>query len=72
VTRQGLTIRKKSAALLQVIQLYSPKDTYDAIYLKQLRHHQRHRPLSRIPRRRPGDVVRPLDYSLRVWLDRTS
>src|ERR1700693_910666 len=29
VTRQGLTIRKKSAALLQVIELYSPKGTYD-------------------------------------------
>src|SRR5262244_3579481 len=33
VTRQGLTIRKKSAALLQVIQLYSPHNTYDSIYL---------------------------------------
>src|ERR1700694_3949933 len=28
VSRQGLTIRKKSAALLQVIQLFSPKNTY--------------------------------------------
>ena len=26
----GLTIRKKSAALLQVITIYSPKNTYDA------------------------------------------
>src|SRR5439155_10785306 len=33
VTRQGLTIRKKSAALLQVIELYSPKGSYDSIYL---------------------------------------
>src|SRR5438128_12536255 len=33
VSRTGLTIRKKSAALLQVISIYSPKDTYDAIYL---------------------------------------
>src|SRR5882757_7007110 len=28
VSRQGLTIRKKSAALLQVVQLYSPKGSY--------------------------------------------
>src|SRR5262249_59855749 len=33
VSRNGLTIRKKSAALLQVISLYSPNSTYDAIYL---------------------------------------
>src|SRR2546422_5862956 len=33
VTRQGLVIRKKSAALLQVIQLFSPKNTYDSLYL---------------------------------------
>src|SRR5437762_7622081 len=33
VTRQGLTIRKKSPALLQVLQLYSPKGSYDSIYL---------------------------------------
>src|ERR1700751_4821079 len=30
VTRAGLTIRKKSAALLQVIAFYSPQSTYDA------------------------------------------
>src|SRR5712671_5822786 len=29
VSRSGLTIRKKSAALLQVINLYSPKNTND-------------------------------------------
>ena len=33
VQRQGLVIRKRSAALLQVITLYSPKNTYDALYL---------------------------------------
>src|SRR5256886_4759658 len=33
VQRQGLVIRKKSAALPQVISIYSPKHTYDALYL---------------------------------------
>src|SRR5438552_7324695 len=32
VSRSGLTIRKKSAALLQVISIYSPNHTYDAVY----------------------------------------
>ena len=33
VTRQGLTTKKVSSALLQVIQLHSPDQTYDALYL---------------------------------------
>src|ERR1700747_3264231 len=33
VSRSGLTIRKKSAALLQIITLYSPKNTHDALFL---------------------------------------
>src|SRR5512134_950382 len=33
VTRQGLTTQKVSSALLQVIQLYSPEQTFDALYL---------------------------------------
>ena len=33
VSHTGLTIRKKSAALLQVITVFSPKNTYDAVFL---------------------------------------
>src|SRR6267154_5145146 len=33
VIRSGLTIRKQSSALLQVITLYSPKGSYDSHYL---------------------------------------
>src|SRR5262252_58369 len=33
VVRQGLTIRKRSPALLQVVQLISPKNSYDSLYL---------------------------------------
>src|ERR1700724_195428 len=33
VSRVGLSVRKKSPALLQVINIYSPKNTYDALYL---------------------------------------
>src|SRR5580704_7745207 len=33
VSHAGLTIRKKSAALLQIINIYSPKNTYDSVYL---------------------------------------
>ena len=69
VSRSGLTIRKKSAALLQIISLYSPKTTYDAIYLSNYATINIIDVLARI--RGVGQVVLfgPLDYSLRIWLD---
>src|SRR5271170_1060255 len=69
VTRQGLTIRKKSAALLQVIELYSPKNTYDAIYLSNYATINVIDPLSRIRGVGQATLFGPLDYSLRLWLD---
>jgi hydrophobe/amphiphile efflux-1 (HAE1) family protein len=69
VTRQGLTIRKKSAALLQVIQLYSPKGNYDALYLSNYANINVIDPLSRIKGVGQASLFGPLDYSLRVWLD---
>jgi len=69
VARSGLTIRKKSAALLQVISLYSPKNTYDAVYLSNYATINVIDALARL--KGVGQVVLfgPLDYSLRIWLD---
>ena len=69
VNLQGLTIRKRSAALLQVIQLYSPKQTYDALYLSNYGTINIIDPLSRIRGVGQATLFGPLDYSLRVWLD---
>src|SRR5262249_10941224 len=69
VARSGLTIRKKSAALLQGISLYSPKNTFHAIYLSNYATINIIDALARI--RGVGQVTLfgPLDYSLRIWLD---
>ncbi|SED51028.1 hydrophobic/amphiphilic exporter-1, HAE1 family [Rhizobiales bacterium GAS188] len=69
VTRQGLSVRKKSAALLQVIQLYSPKGTYDSLYLSNYATINVIDPLSRINGVGQASLFGPLDYSMRVWLD---
>jgi hydrophobic/amphiphilic exporter-1 (mainly G- bacteria), HAE1 family len=69
VQRAGLSVRKKSAALLQVINIYSPKTTYDAVYLSNYAVINVIDPLARI--KGVGQVVLfgPLNYSLRIWLD---
>jgi len=69
VSRTGLTIRKKSAALLQVINIYSPKDTYDAIYLSNYATINIIDTLARIKGVGQATLFGPLDYSLRIWLD---
>jgi hydrophobic/amphiphilic exporter-1 (mainly G- bacteria), HAE1 family len=69
VTRQGLSIRKKSAALLQVLEIYSPKGSYDSLYLSNYATINVIDTLSRINGVGQASLFGPLDYSLRVWLD---
>ena len=72
VTRQGLSVRKKSSALLQAIQFYSPGNTYDALYLNNYVTINVLDALKRVIG--VGDAARfgPLNYSMRVWLDPAS
>ena len=69
VSHAGLTVRKKSAALLQVINIYSPKNTYDAVYLSNYATINIIDPLARIKGVGQVALFGPLDYSLRIWLD---
>jgi hydrophobic/amphiphilic exporter-1 (mainly G- bacteria), HAE1 family len=69
VSRSGLTIRKKSAALLQIINVYSPNNTYDVIYLSNYATINIIDPLARIKGVGQATLFGPLDYSLRIWLD---
>jgi HAE1 family hydrophobic/amphiphilic exporter-1 len=69
VTQQGLVIRKKSAALLQVVQLFSPKGTYDSLFLSNYATINIIDTLSRINGVGQATLFGPLNYSLRVWLD---
>jgi HAE1 family hydrophobic/amphiphilic exporter-1 len=69
VSRSGLTIRKKSAALLQVINIYSPNKTYDPVYLSNYATINIIDQLARIKGVGQASLFGPLDYSLRIWLD---
>src|ERR1700740_396743 len=69
VQRQGLVVRKKSAALLQIITLSSPKNTHDALYLNNYAPINVIDPLSRVRGVGQATLFGALDYSLRLWLD---
>ena len=55
--------------MLQVINIYSPKNTYDAIYLSNYATINVIDPLARIKGVGQVTLFGPLDYSLRIWLD---
>ena len=69
VSEQGLSIRKKSAALLQVLTLYSPNKSYDSIFLSNYATINILDAIARLPGVGQASLFGPLDYSLRVWLD---
>jgi HAE1 family hydrophobic/amphiphilic exporter-1 len=69
VAHAGLTVRKKSAALLQIINIYSPKNTFDSVYLSNYATINIVDTLARIKGVGQVSLFGPLDYSLRVWLD---
>jgi multidrug efflux pump len=69
VQRQGLIIRKKSAALLQIITINSPKHTRDALYLSNYATINVVDPLARVRGVGQATLFGPLDYSLRLWVD---
>jgi HAE1 family hydrophobic/amphiphilic exporter-1 len=69
VQRQGLTIRKKSAALLQIVALYAPNNSHDALFLNNYVTINVLDALSRIRGVGQATLFGALDYSLRLWLD---
>jgi HAE1 family hydrophobic/amphiphilic exporter-1 len=69
VARQGLTVKKKSSSLLQVMALYSPKGSYDALYLSNYATINILDTLARVPGVGEAGIYGPLSYSMRIWLE---
>ncbi|HEX5079128.1 MAG TPA: multidrug efflux RND transporter permease subunit [Geminicoccaceae bacterium] len=69
VNAEGLTIRKKSSALLVVAQLYSPNGTYDPLFLSNYAVINILDPIKRIRGIGDATLFGPLNYSMRIWLD---
>ena len=69
VRRQGLTAQKQSSGLLQVIQLYSPKGSYDQLYLSNYATINVVDEIKRLNGVGDASLFGALDYSMRIWLD---
>jgi multidrug efflux pump len=69
VKRQGVTTKKKSPAILLCVNLISPDDSYNQLYLSNFALMNVKDDLARL--KGVGDVafLGPRDYSMRIWLD---
>jgi hydrophobe/amphiphile efflux-1 (HAE1) family protein len=69
VQRNGVTTRKQSSALLQVIAVYSPKGSRDGLFLSNFATINLLDTLRRVPGVGNASLFGALDYSMRVWLN---
>jgi multidrug efflux pump len=69
VKQTGVSVKKKSPSILLVVNLISPKGTYDQLYLSNYATIQIRDELAQI--KGVGDVtyLGQLDYSMRAWID---
>src|SRR5438309_182168 len=69
VQRNGVTTKKQSTSLLQVIAVYSPKGSRDALFLSNYAKLNIVDTLKRVPRVRDASQWGDLEYSMRIWLN---
>jgi multidrug efflux pump len=69
VKRRGVMVKKKSPSTLMIVNLYSPDDTRNNLYLSNFATIQIRDELARLPG--VGDItyLGQRDYSMRIWLD---
>ncbi len=65
----GVTVRKRSTSMLQVISVYSPDNSRDALFLSNYTKLNLVDPLARVDGVGEAYSFGPRDYSMRVWLD---
>src|ERR1700682_2219533 len=69
VQRNGVTTRKQSSSLLQVVAIYSPKGSRDALFLSNYAKINMRDTLKRVPGVGEASQWVDLDYSMRIWLN---
>jgi hydrophobic/amphiphilic exporter-1 (mainly G- bacteria), HAE1 family len=69
VQLEGLTVQKKSAAVLQFLSLYSDNDTQDPLFVTNYAIINIIDVLSRIPGVGQAHIFGALNYSMRIWFD---
>ncbi len=69
VNRQGVSVRKQSTNLLLVVNVLSPKGTFDSLFLSNYASINMTDVLARLPGVGQVTIFGARDYGMRMWLD---
>lgn len=68
VTRQGVSVQKRSSAFMMVIAVYSPDNSYDQAFVDNYSSIYVLDALKRIPGANQASIFGTPDYAMRIWL----
>lgn len=69
VKRQGVSIREQSTNMLMIVNVYSPKDSYDELFLNNYTLLHIRDAVARIPGVGNATLFGNMSYSMRIWLN---
>jgi HAE1 family hydrophobic/amphiphilic exporter-1 len=69
VRQRGITVRKRSSDMLMVVNLFSPDDSQDGVFLSNYAGINIAAELGRVPGVGEASIIGALNYGMRVWLD---
>lgn len=69
VTRQGVAVDKKSSDILLIVNLISPNNTYDGLFLSNYASINIKDTLARVSGVSDAQILGAQDYGMRIWLD---
>lgn len=69
VKNSGVQVRKQSPNMLMVINMVSPNETYDEVFLTNYMAINVQDALARVNGVGSADLITPFNYSMRIWLD---
>src|SRR5215813_6362824 len=69
VQQQGVTVQKKSTAILQIVTLTSPDKRYDSLYLSNYANIKLKDEIARLPGVGSVSIFGASQYSMRIWLN---
>ena len=69
VRQRGVSVRKRSADMLMVVNILSPNDQFDGVFLSNFTSLNVQPEIARVKGVGEARIIGALDYGMRVWLD---
>ncbi len=69
IKRTGITVEKQSPNMLLIVNLYSPNNSFDNLFLANYMHLNIRDAMARIRGISKAEILGAMDYSMRMWLN---